>query len=297
MNKKAFTLIELLVVIAIIGILASMLLPVLAKAKNKANRMKCAANLGGITKAFTHFSTELDGHSIQLSGMIGAGQDGNNFAKQLGYGDWHDPFEMRQVINAYALKKSLVSYSALSSPGDQKTIAFQRRHNIKTFDQQWNKKGNHDQRLFSYSYAMQGDMQAPETVMALTRNTRDSGAGVRQGYIQRNGGWNNNDQWKYVQNGGHRRAWRDYWGFQSQLQGSGSGINARFTTRFYGPGNNAHSLTGFAADEGNWTLAGGSTAQGSESEFNDQLDRAADPRAAGDCVANGLNLTVLRPNH
>ena len=59
--SKAFTLIELLVVIAIIGILASMLLPTLAKAKKKANRLKCANQLGQISKAITAFGGEYNG--------------------------------------------------------------------------------------------------------------------------------------------------------------------------------------------------------------------------------------------
>jgi len=59
-SRSGFTLIELLVVIAIIGILAAMLFPVFARARESARKTQCRANVKNIAMAVQLYLTDYD---------------------------------------------------------------------------------------------------------------------------------------------------------------------------------------------------------------------------------------------
>jgi prepilin-type N-terminal cleavage/methylation domain-containing protein len=67
-NLRSFTLVELLVVIAIIGILAGMLLPAVAAARERARRTRCMSNLSQFGKGLAIYS--MDHNESYPSNMV-----------------------------------------------------------------------------------------------------------------------------------------------------------------------------------------------------------------------------------
>jgi prepilin-type N-terminal cleavage/methylation domain-containing protein/prepilin-type processing-associated H-X9-DG protein len=78
--RRAFTLIELLVVIAIIAILAAILFPVFAQAREKARQISCASNLRNLGTAALLYAQDYD-EQLPLAAYAGAGFD---------FFVWHD---------------------------------------------------------------------------------------------------------------------------------------------------------------------------------------------------------------
>jgi prepilin-type N-terminal cleavage/methylation domain-containing protein/prepilin-type processing-associated H-X9-DG protein len=87
MRKRGFTLIELLVVIAIIAILAAILFPVFAQAREKARMAACQSNLKQMGSAFTMYTQDYD-ETYPLGKNDGTGGGCADYAVRSTWGGW-----------------------------------------------------------------------------------------------------------------------------------------------------------------------------------------------------------------
>ncbi|MCS7190021.1 MAG: DUF1559 domain-containing protein, partial [Fimbriimonadales bacterium] len=76
MNRKGFTLIELLVVIAIIAILAAILFPVFAQARESARQTQCTNNQKQIATSVMMYVQDYD-ETFPMSAYFGTDNAGN----------------------------------------------------------------------------------------------------------------------------------------------------------------------------------------------------------------------------
>ena len=306
-NQKGFTLIELLVVIAIIGILASMLLPTLAKAKTKANRMKCANNLGSVAKAFTSYASTYDGNTPQFDPEC---QFSRDTARAKGWWDEHAYVRESTWTTPYEIRDSLNTISTLASPLDPKVIARQRVHGHwgtgqgahKTFGESQGKvadnsiaSGRVHRLAQGYGITLQGDVSVPATLIGVTRNMK---------YMTANEGKEWNKRWNANGTGtastGNGNTWfagnrqHGYNNERRPFKYTDIELGTFDGDAFFGPGVKASSMTGFG-NEGNWASADSSVTQGTGQQFADALAAAHKATPEGVGPSRGLVNMVAMP--
>ena len=265
--QKGFTLIELLVVIAIIGILASMLLPTLAKAKKKANRLKCAANVGQLAKALTGFAGANDEcmpwyQTYEDARFLGQEVLWQTAAKNQQPNMDHYPIDPRFLFLADQIRGDLGTAKSLHSPSDPRT---QRTSDL---DVSQGKLGNFarqhwyggrrycHQKGMSYGVHRAGDALKGQTLLIITRNL--------DGNNQHNGDMQ-------VNNGG--------WGLihRTLTMAKANWIGTDTTGKWYGYRNiNELTMSGLDKNQGNYALSDGSTKQASDADLQAAVKATAE---------------------